>query len=86
MLTNIKPWGNSQGLYIPKYMLRQLGMDVNDTVKLSVNGDSIVIRKDNKKAEKQFALESLRKIKKEKTDIDHKEELLSYLDERYLND
>ena len=34
--TSIRKWGNSQGLYIPKDMLRQLGIAVNSKVLLEL--------------------------------------------------
>ena len=45
MQTNIRTWGNSQGLCIPKYMLRQLGWDMQEDVEITIHGESILIEK-----------------------------------------
>ena len=36
MTTNIRAWGNSQGLYIPKKLLKEAMLEVNDAVEISV--------------------------------------------------
>ena len=52
MTANIRAWGNSQGIYIPKKLLAELGLNVNDRVSLSIEGDRLVIRKDESVSEK----------------------------------
>lgn len=64
--TNIRKWGNSQGLYIPKDMLRQLGIAVNSKVLLELVDGTIVIRKaDLASAKKKAAFESLQEIRRD---------------------
>ena len=41
----IRPWGNSQGIRISKELLNRLGIAVNEEVNLSIDNDSLVIRK-----------------------------------------
>lgn len=43
--TNICNWGNSRGIRLPKAILDLVGLGDNDEVTLTVNDDSIVIRK-----------------------------------------
>ena len=45
MQTSIRTWGNSQGLCIPKYMLRQLGWGMQEDVEITIRGESILIEK-----------------------------------------
>ena len=84
MLSTIKPWGNSQGLYIPKEYLKQLGLNVHDRVEMTVEEGRLIISKDNSNYEKAEALEVLKKLRKPMTGhFDWKVELCEYLDERY---
>lgn len=89
MTTNIRAWGNSQGLYIPKALLREALLEINDSVEISVENGAIVIRKDTSSDDRRKAWETLKAIRNA-----HKEELRSisndyrnerneYLDERY---
>ncbi|MBR1599766.1 MAG: AbrB/MazE/SpoVT family DNA-binding domain-containing protein [Lachnospiraceae bacterium] len=41
----IKPWGNSQGIRIPKNILEKLNIEVSDVLQIGVENDSIVLRK-----------------------------------------
>ena len=52
MKTTIKTWGNSQGIRIPKEILTQAGVSVNDVMDISVMDGKIVL-------EKQFRHRSL---------------------------
>lgn len=62
--TSIRKWGNSQGLYIPKDMLRQLGIAVNSKVLLELVDGTIIIRKaDLASSKKKTAFESLQEIR-----------------------
>ena len=84
MLSTIKPWGNSQGLYIPKEYLKQLGLNVHDRVEMTVEEGRLIISKDNSNSDKAEALEVLKKLRKPMAShFDWKEELCEYLDERY---
>lgn len=42
---NICRWGNSRGVRLPKVILDVLGLKDNDEVTLTVNNDSIIIKK-----------------------------------------
>lgn len=91
--TNIRRWGNSQGLYIPINMLRQLGIAVNSSVTLALENNAIVIRKADFTSDKAAAFESLQKIRNDallqrkthraESDVDFREQYLEYLDERF---
>ena len=97
--TNIRKWGNSQGLYIPKDLLRQLKIAVNDPVSLSVEDDAIVIKRLEGSSIKQKAIDSLKSIReqaltarsksstdsksKKSNSTDYRKEYEEYLDERY---
>lgn len=89
MTTNIRAWGNSQGIYIPKAALKQIGLEINDSVEICVEGDTIVIKKDTSDEERRIAWEGLKALRKELTakDIeiskDYKKELEEYFDEKY---
>lgn len=87
MTTNIKPWGNSQGLYIPKEFLKQLGWDKQETVEVLLESDRIVIKKSNDLEVKKQAAERLKqlRIKVDNPNMDYREEMDKYLDERYGN-
>lgn len=88
MVTTIRAWGNSQGLYIPKTILKQLGLSTNDSVNMSVEGNQIVIKKDDEFEKKLEAFRQLQEFRKNyagRSNIDYKKELMEYLDERYLN-
>ncbi len=64
--TSIRKWGNSQGLYIPKDMLRQLGIAVNSKVLLELVDGTIVIRKaDLASSKKKAAFKSLQEIRRD---------------------
>lgn len=41
----VRPWGNSQGIRIPKNILEKLGISTSDSLQLSVENDAIVLRK-----------------------------------------
>lgn len=47
--TTIQKWGNSQGIRIPKFILEQINLDTNSDVSIMVKGDSIIIKKANRK-------------------------------------
>ena len=41
MLTRIQTWGNSQGIRIPKIILDESGISVNDELDMSAEGNVI---------------------------------------------
>jgi len=43
MLTTIRRLGNSQGILIPKPLLRQVGLE--DQAEMSIEGDALVLRR-----------------------------------------
>ena len=91
--TNIRKWGNSQGLYIPKDMLRLLGVRINDPVTLSFEDGAIMIRPDTEDAKREAAFISMQKIREKALSArnaadteavrDYRKEYMEYLDERY---
>ena len=38
-------WGNGQGIRIPKLILQELDINVNDTLSMEVQGEKIIIEK-----------------------------------------
>ena len=89
MTTNIRNWGNSQGLYIPKKLLKEANLEVNDSVSINVENDAIVIRKDTSSEKRQEAWKSIQMIRntlRNKESIssnDYRDERNEYLDEKY---
>lgn len=89
MITNVRAWGNSQGIYIPKKMLLEASISVNDSVELSVVDGAIMIRKNNADDVKKIALSSLRKIrnahrnKADSISSDYRTERNEHIDEKY---
>lgn len=45
MVTQIKPWGNSQGIRIPKELLEQAGISLEDDLELKCIDGNIIISK-----------------------------------------
>ena len=41
----VKPWGNSQGIRIPKNILDQLNIHISDTLQVAVENDAIILKK-----------------------------------------
>lgn len=65
MLTKIQKWGNSQGLRLPKGVLRDAGLGVGAEVEVVVEGGTILI-KSVKKVRGRYLLEDLvKRIPKE---------------------
>ena len=88
MTTNIRAWGNSQGLYIPKKLLKEAMLEVNDTVEVSVENGAIIIRKDNSADVRRKNWESLNAIRSTHKGFsgigdDYRKERDEYLDEKY---
>lgn len=89
MTTNIRSWGNSQGLYIPKKLLREVSLNVNDSVEITVVDGGLLIKKNTSADLKRNALDSLRQIRsahKGSTSVissDYRNERNERIDERY---
>lgn len=89
MQSIIRAWGNSQGLYIPKKLLKEASLNVGDSVDISVVDEVLMIRKDESKDLRRNALEALRTIREAHKDAeksissDYREERNSYLEEKY---
>lgn len=89
MTTNIRSWGNSQGLYIPKKLLREASLNVNDSVEITVVDGVLMIKKSPTVDLKRDALESLRQIRSAHKDSasaissDYRKERNEYIDEKY---
>ncbi len=45
MQTQIKKWGNSQGIRIPKQILQKLDLKTSDLIDLSIEKDKLIIKK-----------------------------------------
>jgi antitoxin MazE len=45
MNTTVQKWGNSQGIRIPKHILEEVGLKINDEVKLKKVENKIIIEK-----------------------------------------
>lgn len=41
----VQKWGNSQGIRIPKYILEEVGLKINDEVEFDKSKDTIIIKK-----------------------------------------
>ncbi len=41
----LRTWGNSQGIRIPKEILEQMHLQVSDVLEISVENDSIILKK-----------------------------------------
>jgi antitoxin MazE len=52
MTSTITKLGNSRGIRLPKPYLENLGIKENDTVDISLEGDTIIIKKSTKKKRK----------------------------------
>lgn len=50
MRSKLQKWGNSQGVRIPSSFLKEIGLKENDNIDISVDRDSIIIKKDSYKS------------------------------------
>ena len=41
----VQKWGNSQGIGLPKKILKDLGIDINDKIEIILNDEEIILRK-----------------------------------------
>ena len=89
MTSMIRAWGNSQGLYIPKSILKEMNIDVNDKVVMSVENGALIIRKESGADTRISAYEDLKRIRQAAAERisaenrDYRREYEEYLDERY---
>ena len=44
-VSKIQKWGNSQGIRLPKKILKDLGININDKIEISLNGEEIILKK-----------------------------------------
>jgi len=49
ILSQVVKWGNSQGVRIPRKLLRGAGIGINDSVAIVTKNNSIIIKLANKK-------------------------------------
>lgn len=45
MIAQVKTWGNSQGIRLPKDLLEGIGIHLNDFLNIEVQGENIVLTK-----------------------------------------
>lgn len=45
MTAIIQKWGNSQGIRIPKHLLKEVNWTENDEVEITARGDMLILRK-----------------------------------------
>ena len=83
MQTSIRKWGNSQGLYIPKSMMQQLGWELQENLEITVQGERIIIERIKPESAKAVAFHRIKELRKSAPDFDAREELQEYLEERY---
>ena len=89
MTTNIRAWGNSQGVYIPKKLLREASLNVNDSVEITVVEGVLMIKKNASDDIRKEALESLRQLRSAHRNsasdisVDYRAERNEHLDEKY---
>lgn len=83
MQTSIRKWGNSQGLYIPKSMMQQLGWELQEDLEISVQGERIIIERIKPESAKAVAFRRIKELRESAPVFDAREELQEYLEERY---
>ena len=49
MLSQVSKWGNSQGVRVPRKLLRSAGIGITDEVEIKVHGNSLIIQPAAKK-------------------------------------
>ena len=45
MVAQVKSWGNSQGIRLPKDLLEGIGVRLNDFLNIEIQGDNIILSK-----------------------------------------
>ncbi|MCL2081535.1 MAG: AbrB/MazE/SpoVT family DNA-binding domain-containing protein [Oscillospiraceae bacterium] len=57
MVTTIQKWGNSQAVRLPKAILETVLLQENDTVEITAENDTIIIKKTARKRRAKKSLE-----------------------------
>ena len=57
MFTTIQRWGNSQAVRLPKVILESLLLKENDSVEITTENDSIIIKKTTRKRRAKKSLD-----------------------------
>ena len=57
MFTTIQKWGNSQGIRLPKAVLESVYLQENDSVEITTENDTIIIKKATRKRRAKKSLE-----------------------------
>jgi len=57
MFTTIQRWGNSQAVRLPKIILESLLLKENDSVEITTENDSIIIKKTTRKRRAKKSLD-----------------------------
>ena len=63
--TNVRKWGNSQGIRLSKELMSQMNLNENDTIGISVNDGKMTIEKLN--GQKYFNLKPIDEVFVENT-------------------
>lgn len=45
MITQVKAWGNSQGIRLPKDLMESIGIRLDDFINIEIQGDAMIIKK-----------------------------------------
>ena len=45
MIAQVKSWGNSQGIRLPKDLLEEIGVRLNDFLNIEIQGENIILSK-----------------------------------------
>lgn len=45
MITQVKAWGNSQGIRLPKDLMESIGIRLDDFINIEIQGDTMIIKK-----------------------------------------
>ena len=45
MIVNISKWGNSHAIRLPKELMEQAKLNVDDKISVSINGNQIILKK-----------------------------------------
>ena len=69
MLATLQKWGNSHGIRVPKQLLNDLNIKVNDKLNIEVENDKMIIKKEKthktlKERLEDFYKKPISKIKK----------------------
>lgn len=45
MITQVKAWGNSQGIRLPKDLMESIGIRLDDFISIEIQGDSMILKR-----------------------------------------